>query len=56
MDSLEGLEDLEPIVCFMFTLFLFVFDKLFDTVFPSKTKKTDINYDSINYDINYNYA
>lgn len=28
-------------VPFMFTLFLFVFDKLFDTIFPSKTKKTD---------------
>ena len=32
------------LVPFMFTLFLFAFDKIFDRIFPSKTKKENSHY------------
>ncbi len=34
------------LVPFIFTLFLFAFDKIFDLIFPSRTKKEDSQYNS----------
>ena len=47
----EGSIDYELIyslilVPFMFTILLFLFDKVFDFIFPSKTKKEDSKYNS----------
>ena len=34
------------LVPFMFTLFLFAFDRIFDLIFPSRTKKEDTHYNN----------